>query len=122
MIHVHELPDEAARTAMETGEFPEEIIGQEHVAVVMTQSWCIEWVHMSSWLARLESKGRPADREIQVYTLVYDQKEYFGRFKNHKEQVFGNGLIPYVRYYSRGEYVGESNYLHRGHFLARFES
>ncbi len=122
MIHLHDLPDSAAMHAMETGEFPQELIEADHVAIIMTQSWCIEWLQMSSWLARLAKKGKPDEWDIQVYTLMYDKTDYFHRFMEHKEEVFGNHLIPYLRYYSKGVLKGESNYLPRGAFLQRFDS
>ena len=120
MIHVYDLPDSAAQSAIDTGEFPTSLTSHDHVAIVMTQSWCVEWLHMKSWLSRLEKKGKPEDREIHVYVLVYDKVGYFQRFMEHKESVFGNSLIPYVRYYSRGTFLGDSNYVHRGAFLDQF--
>ena len=121
MIHLHELPDSAVQYAIENGDFPEDILAEEHVAVIMTQSWCIEWLQMRSWLKRLADKGKPEKLEIQVYTVVYDKADYFHEFMAHKEEVFGNQLVPYVRYYSRGALRSESNYLPRGAFLGRFE-
>ena len=120
MIHIHTLPDEAAKAAMESGEFPPEIISGARVAVVMTQSWCPEWLRMRSWLTGFERQGKPADREIDVHVLVYDKVDYFQQFRSHKETVFGNDQIPYIRYYERGTLTGESNYVHRGGFLERF--
>lgn len=121
MIRIHTLPDDAAQAAMDTGEFPQAITSGARVAVVMTQSWCPDWLRMNAWLTGFARQEKPADRDIDVYVLVYNKTDYFQRFLKLKEEVFGNGEIPYIRYYSNGTCTGESNYVPRGGFLARFD-
>jgi hypothetical protein len=122
MIRIHDLPDEAARAAIRDGEFPSTITGGTHVAVIMTQNWCTDWMMMRSWLRHLAKNGKPTERDIDVYVLVYNKVEYFKEFQVHKENTFGNPLIPYVRYYSGGVYRGDSNQLRESPFLARFDT
>ena len=46
---------------------------------------------------------------ITVYAVVYDRLENFTDVMVFKETVFGNDLIPYVRYYRDGRLVAETN-------------
>ena len=56
-------------------------------------------------------------REIDVYVFVYDDSPVFDEFLAFKESVWGNNLIPYIRYYRRGRLRSESNYLSPEAFL-----
>jgi hypothetical protein len=120
MVHLHALPDDAALAAIESGEFPADVTGAPNVAIIMTQSWCVDWIRMKAWLARFERRGAPENLEINVYVLEYNKVDYFHRFMEHKESVFANAQIPYIRYYSNGEFRGESNAVYRDDFLKRF--
>jgi hypothetical protein len=122
MIRIHDLPEEAAQAAITDGEFPPSITGGTHVAVIMTQSWCTDWMMMRSWLRNLTKAGKPAERDIDVFVLVYNKAKCFEEFRVHKEDTFGNHLIPYVRYYGNGVYLGDSNQLRERSFLARFDT
>lgn len=118
---MRELSEEDARHAIAEGDFPGTITGGARVAVVMTQNWCPDWLFMRSWLNRMQRNGQPANENIDVYVLVYNKLAIFREFMGHKEEVFGNGLIPYVRYYSNGEYLGEDNRVGSDRFLRRFD-
>lgn len=121
MIQIHDLPNDAALAAIREGEFPSTIIGRPHVAIVMTQNWCPDWLRMRSWLKRMEKAGEPAGFDLDVYVLIYNKTDYFTEFLHHKENSFGNSVIPYVRYYAVGTYLGDSNQLSRDQFLATFD-
>lgn len=121
MIRIHDLPEEDALAAIRDGEFPPTITGQPHAAVVMTQNWCPDWLRMRSWLKRMEKAGEPTGLDIDLYVLIYNKVDYFTEFLRHKENSFGNRLIPYVRYYAAGAYLGDSNQVSRDQFLARFD-
>jgi len=120
MIKIHDMPDDAALAAIQDGDFPSAITAGSHVAVVMTQNWCPDWLMMRSWLRKMSKKGEPATRDIDVYLLIYNKVHYFSEFLRHKENSFENQLIPYVRYYADGTYLGDSNQVSRDQFLARF--
>lgn len=122
MIRIHDLPDEAALAAIREGEFPSTITSGSHVAVIMTQNWCPDWMLMHSWLKGLARSGEPAHRDIDVYLLVYNKVAYFREFMLHKENSFGNHLIPYVRYYRNEICLGDSNQLSERKFLSRFDT
>jgi hypothetical protein len=120
MINVHDLSDDAARHAIEHGEFPGSILDGQRVAVIMTQHWCPDWYWMKSWLDRESKSPDPDGPDMDVYVFLYDKVPYFREFMKHKETVFGNRLIPYVRYYRDGEIVGESNQLGKERFVSMF--
>ena len=122
MIRIHTLSDSAAVSAMEEGEFPPAVTGSsDRVAIVLTQGWCPDWLMMKSWLTRAERGSQPKDVDVDVYVLIYNKVDYYERFRRFKEEVLGNSLIPYVRFYFMGRYVGDSNQLSRAAFFRRFE-
>ncbi len=120
-IQRRQLTESEAKSAITAGEFEESVRGSgANVAVILTQDWCPQWTGMSRWLDGDETAG--ADLEIDVYELEYNTVGYGDEFMRFKETVFGNALIPYVRYYRNGELVGESNYVSPKKFLSYFKS
>ena len=54
-------------------------------------------------------------------TSFEEKKELEKKFGcNAKETVFGNDLIPYVRYHRNGRLIADSNFVFRDDFLAFF--
>jgi hypothetical protein len=83
-------------------EFGDDIIrSAESVVVILTQSWCPEWLAMQSFLSGFSTS--------EVYCLEYDRTDYMDIFRAFKENVFGNDQIPYIRYYRRGILTTVSN-------------
>lgn len=122
MVERKLLSDEHAVFALQHHEFPDEVIAcAPSVAVILTQSWCPQWHAMRTWLTELE-RERPLDREqpIVLWELEYDLKSFFRPFLQMKEAVWQNRLVPYVRYYRRGQLYDTSNYLPRERFLRKF--
>ena len=120
MIRLNDLPHDAALSAIDEGEFPAQITGGANVAVIMTQSWCADWIRMRVWLRELAAAGQPSGPDIDVYVLTYNKTGFRSQFLRHKEEVFGNALIPYVRYYRNGVCTGDSNQIGQEEFLSRF--
>jgi hypothetical protein len=99
------------------GEFPDDIINSEkNVAVIMTQSWCPQWMMMSLWLKTIS-----VESSVNIYSIIYDKEPYFNEFMTFKENVFGNRQVPYVRYYIDGKLVKETNYTSKDFFLGVFK-
>jgi len=99
--------------AIATGEFASNIRGSAlRTAIVLSQSWCPQWLWMRSYL-----EGLALEPGIDIYWLEYDREPFFDSFIDFKENVLGNALIPYVRYYSQGLLVQSSNYIDRRGFL-----
>ena len=120
MIHRQELSREQAASAMRLGEFdPSVCTASRLVAVVLTQDWCGQWAAMDGYLAEMGS--RHPELELTVFQLEYNRVDYFQDFLRFKEQVLGNAVIPYVRYYRDGRLVGQSNYVSERQFLSSFQ-
>jgi hypothetical protein len=101
--------------AMAKGEFGPEITASTSlVAVILTQSWCPQWIMMRRWLDRAES-----DTASRVFFLEYDQEDFFDAFMAFKEDVFGNRSVPYIRYYRDGVFTGDGNFIGRDGFVAK---
>ena len=120
MVYRKNISEEQAKTAIEHGEFTDDIVNSRaHVAIIMTQDWCPEWRMMQIWLKSLVKRKRPDDIDIDVYELEYDKLDSSDDFMRFKETTFGNSLIPYVRYYKDGKLIDESNYVKRDAFLSK---
>lgn len=83
-------------------EFSQDILlSAEKVAVILTQSWCPQWLAMKGFLGNMAG--------CEVYYLEYDREDYLEIFREFKEKVFGNDQIPYIRYYRNGALTRVSN-------------
>ena len=117
MIIRRDLSRAQAHHAMEHGEFDESVTGAAaRVAVVLSQDWCGQWTAMDRYLDQLAGDGAGIGDAV-VFTLIYNQVDYFQSFLSFKEKVWRNALIPYVRYYRRGRLAGESNFVSQRQFL-----
>ena len=104
------------RRAIDSGEFGNDVVrSAPRVAVVMTQSWCPQWHAVSRWIDELAQEAG-----LDIFTVVYDEEPFYEEFMHFKETVFGNGLIPYIRYYAEGRLVKETNYTSKDFFLKAF--
>jgi hypothetical protein len=81
----------------------------------MSQSWCWQWDVIREWFREMEDYA-----DLDVYTLLYDNTEYYEDFMSFKEEVFANFEIPYIRYYIDGKFERESNYTSKESFLRTF--
>ena len=107
------LSEAQCRTAMKGKEFGSDILGESPaVAIVLTQSWCPQWVWMKTWLF-----SAAKDAGYSVFWLEYDREPFFEDFMEFKESVFRNHEVPYIRYYRNGVLVRESNFIDKSAFL-----
>jgi hypothetical protein len=110
---MRKLTREECLAAARDGEFAPELVGAAPaVAIVMTQSWCSQWAWMRSYLSALPDSGG-----AEIFWVEYDLEDFFEDFMRFKEDVFGNDLVPYVRYYRGGAPVAQSNFIDKGGFL-----
>ena len=108
------LTAEDCAEAMRNGDFgPAVREAADRVAVVLTQAWCPQWVMMARWLGAAAEAGG-----ARVFYIEYDREDFYDVFMTWKEDVLGNRLIPYVRYYAGGRLTGESNYVGKDAFAA----
>jgi hypothetical protein len=71
MIEIKKIPRDQAEYAIENREFSEGITGsKKYVAVILTQSWCPQWVSLGMALRKV-AEDRD-DLEIDIYELEYD--------------------------------------------------
>jgi hypothetical protein len=110
--------------AIARGEFPPDILGASPlVACIMTQSWCPQWIFIRSWIGQLEkSADRTEGLNIHTFEVEYDKLPNFSRFRDFKEQVWNNWEVPYIRYYSGGKLIHESNFVSAMMFLDNLKS
>lgn len=109
---IRKLTEQECRGAMETGAFePFEGTG----ALILTQSWCPQWKTMKNYLAELEKTRN----NIIILYGEYDTEAFFDAFMEFKENTYNNREIPYVRYFQKGVFSGESNYVSPEGFLHR---
>ena len=103
-----------AEAAINSGEFKDDVISSaDRVAVILTQSWCPQWLAMKSFVTDFTG--------ADIWLLEYDLTDYFDTFRQFKEQKLGNDQIPYVRYYSEGVLVAESNAVSEQMFRTHLE-
>jgi len=111
------LTEAECRFAITYGDFSEEIRNAApSVAIILTQSWCPQWVFMKSYLAEAEKKFPDT---LQIRFLEYDRESFFQDFLYFKEEVFQNREVPYVRYYQNGILKAESNYTSKQGLLTK---
>jgi len=86
MIEIRSISEKQAKDAMSNGEFGREVIASAtHVAVILTQDWCGQWIALKHDLRRLEKKGLPEEFDLHVYELMYNLEPYFREFMAFKE-------------------------------------
>jgi len=82
----------------------------------MTQDWCPQWIAMKGYL----KKAALNNSEIDIYTLLYNKKDYFDDFMQMKENHWNNYYVPYIQYYTNGVLVSESNFISYKDFINSF--
>jgi hypothetical protein len=118
---IYALDDKHLEYAADNGEFSSEIIESSPlVAVILTQSWCPQWLFMKNNLKKLAKMNEEGEQVPRVFFAEYDRSSLFDRFRTFKEEIFGNDFVPYVRYYRDGCFIGSSNYVSLPGFLACF--
>jgi hypothetical protein len=97
-----QISKDQALFCMRHGEFGDDVLSSaEKVAVLLSQSWCPQWHDMKRFVRDLDG--------CSIFYLEYDLADFFDRFRALKEEVFNNFQIPYIRYYTNGKLIDESN-------------
>lgn len=113
---MNKLTNEQMNVLLETKEFGQDVIATSpRVAVVLTQDWCPQWTAMKRYLSNLNEEG------LSIFYIEYNREARSQEFMHAKETIFGNDLIPYVRYYKEGKCVATSNFVFKDDFLGLFE-
>lgn len=112
---MQKLTNEQMDFFLKNKEFPNDVTNAaQNTAVILTQDWCPQWSAMKRYLSTF-----PAS-ETAVFFIEYNLETRANEYMRAKETVFGNDLIPYVRYYKNGVFVGDSNFVFREDFLNFF--
>jgi hypothetical protein len=112
MVKIRAISEQQALNCLESGEFASDIISSNtNVAVVLTQSWCPQWMAMEEMIEDID------DQNIDVWSFIYDRSKIFDQFLEFKENVLGNDEIPYIRYYRDGVLVDQTNAVDIERFL-----
>jgi hypothetical protein len=118
MIHIADLTEVDAKTALAKGEFDTGILGAgENVLVILSQAWCSQWQYLSK---DLETHAATDKLELQVFVFLYNRSPLFAEFLNFKERTWGNDEIPYLRFYKNSVLVHESNFMPVEEIIRRF--
>jgi glutaredoxin len=106
--------------AIEQGEFAEEICAKtQKTAIILTQSWCPQWVAMRRYLDEALKKASEASVDFSIFFVEYDKESWGDEFMMFKEDTFKNREIPYVRFYQDGRFIEDSNFISLGGFLKK---
>lgn len=117
---IQKLTKEDCFFAIEHGEFAEKICGKTpKTVIILTQSWCPQWVAMSRYLDEAEKKAKEALIDFSIFFIEYDKESWSEDFMLFKEDGLKNREIPYVRYYQDGKCTDESNFISLGSFLKK---
>lgn len=116
---IRELTEDECREAMEKGDFNASLVSGPAAAIILTQSWCPQWAAMKAYLGDIE-KAAP---NLNIYYVEYDIAAW-NRLENHafmafKENSCNNREIPYVRYYLKGGFSRDSNFVSAEGFKSR---
>jgi len=116
---IRKLTEAECKAAMEKGEFDHSLVAGPAAAIILTQSWCPQWVAMKTYLPKAEA----ALGDLPVYYVEYDIEPWASleheAFMTFKENTFKNREIPYVRYYRNGLFSRDSNYISLDGFKSR---
>jgi hypothetical protein len=114
MVAIKPISESQALECIENGEFGNEILkSAPSVVIVLTQSWCPQWVAMQSMLGQFVEPG------MDAWVFEYDQSDIFEKFMAFKETVLGNDQIPYLRYYRVGIFTGATNFVTKQVFVEK---
>ena len=124
---IRKLTEAECRFAMETGDFDPALVSGPAAAIILTQSWCPQWISMKNYLPQAEaavgSALGVASDDVRLYYVEYDVENWENleneAFMAFKENTFNNREIPYVRYYQKGVFCRESNYISQDGFKSR---
>jgi glutaredoxin len=106
--------------AIEHSEFAENIRGKSpKTVIILTQSWCPQWVAMYRYLGEAEKKAKEASVDLSIFFVEYDKESWADNFMRFKEDGLKNREIPYVRYYQDGKFIEDSNFISLGGFLKK---
>ena len=120
LIVYRALNEEDILHVIENKEFAAKLLnGTQQTVIILTQSWCGQWVQMQRWLTHLNEVS-DQHSSLSVYYFEYDRSNIFDTFRLFKESYWNNHEVPYLRYYLQGNLITESNYVTQEQFFSAF--
>ena len=120
---IRKLTEEECLFAIENNGFDPALVDCPAAAIILTQSWCPQWIAMKKYLPKVEQTLGTTPGDVRIYYVEYDienwEKLENEAFMTFKEDAFDNREIPYVRYYVNGVYARDSNYISIEGFKSR---
>ncbi|WP_053227996.1 hypothetical protein [Spirochaeta cellobiosiphila] len=109
-----ELNDSDCLEAIETHNFSDELLSKTNkTIIVLTQSWCPQWVYMKNQLMEIDEENS----DITIYYIEYDLKDYYQQFMSFKEEHYNNHHVPFVLYYLDSQLINTSNFTYKDGIL-----
>lgn len=106
MLTFYNMSDEEMLETAQTKEMPASLLAKsKNVIAIFTQDWCPDW-HRTE--RDFKSKEKYSE-DILVCIAIYNTSKYSEEVMTFKENVWKNGLIPYIRCYKEGKFVRDSN-------------
>lgn len=119
MLTFNKIDDKEMQNIIDTKEVSDNIKNaSENVLAIFTQDWCGDWKGLERELKANEEKS-PVD--ITIFICLYNESPLYESFMNFKENIWNNELIPYLRYYKKGELLKDGNHLPFQRLIKVFE-
>lgn len=119
MLTFKKIDDKEMQNIIDTKEVSDNIKNaSENVLAIFTQDWCGDWKGLERELKANEEKS-PVD--ITIFICLYNESHLYESFMNFKENTWNNELIPYLRYYKKGELLKDGNHLPFQRLIKVFE-
>lgn len=108
MLKFKNIEENEIEKIIETKEVTDNIKNEDkNVITIFTQDWCGDWKNLEKELKANEN----TDIDITVFICIYNKIKLYEEFMSFKENIWGNELIPYLRYYKDGKFLKDTNHL-----------
>lgn len=112
---IKKITNEQALQMISEKAISKDLIENSEITVfAFTQHWCPQWTIMVSYFDSIIAEYP----SLTIYTFEYDKEPCFNEFMNFKENVLKNSLVPFMRYYNKGQLVNESNFCMKEDFIS----
>ncbi len=106
MITFQNMTDQEMLETAQNGEIPASLLAKsKNVIAIFTQDWCPDWHRTEKDF----KSHQDYSEDILVYIAIYNTSIYSEQVMAFKEDVWKNGLIPYIRCYKNGTFLKDSN-------------
>ena len=119
MLTFKNIDDKEMQNIIDSKEVSDNIKNaSENVLAIFTQDWCGDWKGLEREL-KANEENSPVD--ITIFICLYNESPLYESFMNFKENTWKNELIPYLRYYKKGEFIKDTNHLPFQRLIKAFE-